>query len=98
DEININDVIFPTFTKIKKFSPPIHTFLAPIPDIYKAKEVKLILKFVEKSNVLKFRDLAEYFNKSLSEIISIFMKLLAEGRIHGEIFAEKGEFRKYSAI
>ncbi|NHI94602.1 MAG: hypothetical protein EAX96_19075 [Candidatus Lokiarchaeota archaeon] len=95
DEIGINSVMYPTFEKLKIFTPPIHTFLSPIPEIYKSKEVKLILKFVEKSNILKFRDLADYFGKGLSDIISIFMKLLAEGRIHGEIVAEKGEFHKH---
>ena len=98
DIIDLNSVMYPTFEKIQIFTPPIHTFLSPIPEIYKSKEVKMIIKFVENSEVLKFSELAEYFDKSLSDLISIFVTLLAEGRIHGEILAEKGEFHKLRSL
>jgi len=92
--IDINSVIYPTFQKLQIMSPPIHSFLSKIPLIYRDRNAIMIVKMVEKTKFLKFNDLARYFNKPLSEIISIFLKLLEEGLIHGEIMEGKGEFHK----
>ena len=96
--IDINSVVYPTFQKLQIMSPPVHSFLAKIPLIYRDRNAIMILKMVEKTNILKFNDLTQYFNKPLNEIISMFLKLLAEGLIHGEILEGKGEFHKYRGL
>jgi len=92
--IEMNKTIYPTFEKIQIVPPPIHVFLKPIPKTYSSRMHKLIINFVEKSEdgILYFDELAEFFNKSVQDIIKTFITLLAEGKIDGNIDEEKRIF------